>query len=226
MDYTVNIKGEDLPGTLTLRGLLVDVVVHIGSVKPLDQGGDEFHQWRAMAGVDQDPNRAYVAGGTCMDAYWRTLCLNIGVPSARRGGNEPASLDDRMVHDQWWFEELLAKRHVSHEILSMKTDSVMVDTHIHHTTAGRRFFITKRGYFGLGHGIVAVGDQVCVLAGGKMPFILREHSTQMSERRGNALPAITRYSFVRDAYVHGLMHGEAMESVATGDKELQDLVLV
>ena len=46
------------------------------------------------------------------------------------------------------------------------------------------------------------------------------------EGPGSVPTAVTRYRFVNDAYVHGLMGGEAMECVATGDRELEDIVLV
>ena len=69
--HTTKLTDLDAPGTLTLQCLFVDVVQDIDCIKPIDQGGYVLQQWRAMAGVDHDPNRAYVAGGTCIDAYWR-----------------------------------------------------------------------------------------------------------------------------------------------------------
>jgi hypothetical protein len=145
--------------------------------------------------------------------------------SARRLGNEPASRQDRSLHDQWWFEELLVKYRVAHKIRNMETKNPITNSHIHDSTAGRRFFITKKGYFGLGHRIVDVGDQVYVVAGGRMPFVLREHSAPTSDKPGGGMSA-KRYTLLRDAYVHGIMYGEAMEAVTRGEKELQELVLV
>jgi hypothetical protein len=39
--------------------------------------------------------------------------------------------------------------------------------------AGRRFFVSERGYFGLGPGLVEEGDLCCIIFGAKTPFILR-----------------------------------------------------
>jgi hypothetical protein len=61
----------------------------------------------------------------------------------------------------------------------------------------RYFLITERGYLGLRHMALEVGDIVCVLLGGNLPFALR--------RREN-----DEYRLVVESYVHGLMDGNAM----------------
>src|SRR3954468_15795186 len=106
-------------------------------------------------------------GGTRIEAYWRTLHLDFSLEPAVGGGSKPASSKDRLMHDQWWFEQLLIQHNVSHKIRTTKTANINVEVRIQHCTSGRRFFITDSGYFGLGHGGVRVGDHVCVLAGGK-----------------------------------------------------------
>lgn len=56
-------------------------------------------------------------------------------------------------------------------------------------------FRTSKGWIGTGPATMATGDEVWVLYGGNMPFILRPGTT---------------HNFVGEAYVHGVMHGEAM----------------
>jgi hypothetical protein len=68
------------------------------------------------------------------------------------------------------------------------------------TCAGRRFFITKKGYFGMGPAQLAEGDQVYILAGGKVPLVLRP----VLESQPNT------FELVGDCYVHGVMDGEAV----------------
>jgi hypothetical protein len=71
-----------------------------------------------------------------------------------------------------------------------------------------RFFITERGYIGVGPKITKVNDQICVFAGGGVPFVLEEkYST---------------YSLIGECYVHGIMYGESW--AFTGVQQ-QDLVL-
>ncbi|TPX14030.1 uncharacterized protein E0L32_000424 [Thyridium curvatum] len=61
----------------------------------------------------------------------------------------------------------------------------------------RRFFVTKRGYHGLGSGSAREGDVLSVLAGGPMLYILRRIEG--------------RFRFLGEAYVDNLMQGEAWQ---------------
>ena len=62
-----------------------------------------------------------------------------------------------------------------------------------------RPYLTQKGYVGLGHKGMRVGDLVCILQGGPMPFLLRR--TEGEE-----------YILVGDTYVHGVMDGEFMKT--------------
>jgi hypothetical protein len=61
------------------------------------------------------------------------------------------------------------------------------------------FCVSERGYAGLVPAGAAVGDSICVLHGGKVPFVLRETS-----RKGV-------FKMIGECYIHGLMYGEALE---------------
>ena len=63
-------------------------------------------------------------------------------------------------------------------------------------TKRRRLFITESGHMGLTHRSNQVGDKVYVLLGGDMPFVLR--------------PKNNHFLFRGEAYVHGIMDGEAL----------------
>ncbi|KAM5353402.1 hypothetical protein ACJ41O_000052 [Fusarium nematophilum] len=62
---------------------------------------------------------------------------------------------------------------------------------------GRALFVTTRGVFGLGPYRVREGDVVTILFGTQVPIILR--------------PDGDAYTWVGDAYVHGIMEGEVIE---------------
>ena len=64
--------------------------------------------------------------------------------------------------------------------------------------ASKRTLKTGRGYIGLGHLSVHVGDQIWVLPGARVPFVFRRL-------------ADGRYLLIGEAYIHGLMRGEAFE---------------
>ena len=76
-------------------------------------------------------------------------------------------------------------------------------------SAGHTFFVTKQGYYGLGR--PRVGDQVFVLHGGVVPFLLR------------SVGPLNYFQLVGDCYLQGIMYGEAMEG---WEEKTQALVLV
>ena len=66
---------------------------------------------------------------------------------------------------------------------------------------GRTFLFTERGRYGLGPMIASPGDLCCVLFGATVPFILRK-----TDREGH-------YKLIGEAYIHGIMRGEALRLV-------------
>lgn len=64
----------------------------------------------------------------------------------------------------------------------------------------RSFFTTEHGYMGVGPQCLQIGDKVCVLANGNVPFVLRSVGESEEEWR-----------LVGECYLHGIMDGEAVE---------------
>ncbi|KAK5100735.1 hypothetical protein LTR24_000881 [Lithohypha guttulata] len=84
---------------------------------------------------------------------------------------------------------------------------------IRYACTNRRLFTTQGGQIGLGLGPQASqeGDVVCVLAGSRMPMVLR--------------PAATGFRVVGPCYVHGIMQGEAAAMIAEGRIDQEQFVL-
>ena len=78
------------------------------------------------------------------------------------------------------------------------------------TSLVRRLFRTGKDFLGNGPRSLEVDDQVWVLAGAKVPFVLRPLENG-------------RYQVVGQAYVHGIMHGEALRF---NDFKMVDINLV
>lgn len=90
------------------------------------------------------------------------------------------------------------------------------------TYGGRRLFATRKGYLGLGPASLEVGDTVWILPGAKVPFILR-HAAGAA---GNvAIEEMPRYKLVGEAYVHGIMKGEAVDT-PHGSVDLTEIKLI
>lgn len=64
----------------------------------------------------------------------------------------------------------------------------------------RRFAITEQGMFAVVSPDTRVGDELMLLQGGPVPFVARKHES-----------AESAWELVGDAYVHGVMRGEAYD---------------
>jgi hypothetical protein len=71
-----------------------------------------------------------------------------------------------------------------------------------------RIFLTADGYLGIGPPAMRVGDQVCILYGSGLPFILRALQT--------------RYRLIGCCYVQGIMQGEAVK-LKEADNQLSQI---
>lgn len=89
-------------------------------------------------------------------------------------------------------------------LLSSQVNNVLNDAkycgEINAKARGRKPFVTKKGHLGLGLDQVEPGDVVAVLIGSQVPFVLR-----------NCVGG--RYKIVGDAYVDGIMDGEAVGEI-------------
>jgi hypothetical protein len=74
------------------------------------------------------------------------------------------------------------------------------------------FFVTKKGYFGVGPAQLQPGDKVYILGREKVPYILRP---SLPSRPG-------MYELVGHCYVHGIMDGEAVSDHFSGWKSPED----
>lgn len=74
------------------------------------------------------------------------------------------------------------------------------------------FFVTERGVFGFSGDKIELRDEVCILPGGSLPFILR--------RAGNV------HQLVDFSFVHGMMDGEMVELHKKGILALENIEIV
>lgn len=83
------------------------------------------------------------------------------------------------------------------------------------TMRGRCFFTTKRGYIRIAPDDTHANDMVTVLSRARTPFILRQadSTSTLLEDGYVRTTADSRFRLVGDAYVHGIMNGEAVEQL-------------
>jgi hypothetical protein len=85
---------------------------------------------------------------------------------------------------------------------------MLVDTKM--ATFGRRLFETSRGFIGLGPAAAQIDDEICLLLGGQVCYVLR------TRKDGH-------HEFIGECYVHGMMDGQACEDESFS---IRNIVLV
>ncbi|KAF9767935.1 hypothetical protein IL306_014830, partial [Fusarium sp. DS 682] len=199
---------------LTVRGRFVDKLSWVGGdhvkygpihglIYRLQQSYDTFR------GLEKTSDY-YVTGETFEDVWWRTLVAN------KTKGFSPAPED--------FGAGLLSKRHEIHDfcswLLSMspekaKEQLIEIIGLPYYKAMYPCFTVyqlaqTEKGLLGLVPLLAEAGDEVCIVNGGAVPFVLRKGKRLLRGRR-----------LVGECYIHGLMNGEAMR----GEYEESDISL-
>ena len=132
------------------------------------------------------------------EEFWRTLTCS----------HNMKMLPGPAIHGIWMksFVELVLKEEsananwveANHEWVQERLlDFQQIHAVIGLMNNNRRFCSTTDGRIGLVPRSSAAGDLICVLYGGRVPYVLR--------------PCEIGYSLIGECYIHGLMNGEAMD---------------
>jgi hypothetical protein len=111
------------------------------------------------------------------------------------------------------FLRLLLKKNTGteYDALSAMAENIGPDTFLQIAetiTMNRTLFVTMQGHLGLGPVEMQAGDEICVLGGASMPFILRKVVS------GD--PADNLYNLIGECYVDGIMNGETVNAMNEG----------
>ena len=193
--------------TLSLAGYEVDSLVEIGMCND-DKSGENREPEILMSWFQLIAKlpESYCNGEPRDDVIWRTFIGNVG------GITHPAHVDyaRHFLAFLHWLLEDEKDLYKAIGILNTGTSTcdwqeigMAGDLHLYATsfvyiTGSRRLFVTEKGYIGLGAKSVQTGDKVFVFPGGLVPFVLR------TSKEGY-------YRLVGEAYVHGIMRGEALK---------------
>ena len=178
-------------------------------------------------------DQPYVAGGNEYDALWRTMCADsFFVGSSSSAGLDGRAMFRRVVTDdkaavQAWRRWVgRQKAHGVHQPPSLKDFSspeehalvAEADRAIRSAGLQRRYFKTDTGYMGLGSGVRGA-DEVFVLLGSRMPYVLRP----MGDIGVEGLGENKVYTIVGEGYIHGIMDGELAKKP---EVEVQELLVI
>lgn len=176
---------------LRVHGFVLDSIekVYAACYHSLATGGlDIERQWRP-----ENEMELYPLGGTIVEAFNHTLLADIGRPVMTSDALQRGMKVDWAVVDQ--DPACLTPEQ------KQRRSWMLID--IKRTTFGRRLIRTRAGLIGLGPGLAEVGDLICMLSGGHVLYVLRKKDR------------CSLYEFVGECYVHGMMDGEALNSLVT-----------
>ncbi|KAI4907839.1 hypothetical protein J4E90_009247 [Alternaria incomplexa] len=192
---------------LSLRGLLVDQVEQVNSVYEVSD--EEDLDYRKIRDIMSDA-RQLVEGrdsykrypAQWCEALWRTMIGDLVMaeyPIERAKATHASEFleIERALNNEEFPPQGHQSNYPPHGMSGLfESLCGMVPNHA--------FFITKRGYLGMGPPTTLPEDQIWVFYNGDVPFVMRKRNTEEVENGYHEL------RLVGDAYVHGIMDGQAI----------------
>jgi hypothetical protein len=145
--------------------------------------------WRMSCNVGFSLTK-YPTGEPVGEVVMRTLCWDL----TRRGPRKRSALLLKEIEDSFreWHRVLTTTSTSKEYEEQLRIKQNLFDLQIYYATP---LCITTKGYLAAVPFVTKVGDCIAVLAGGRLPFVLR--------------PIGDHYRLVGHCYVHGIMDGEA-----------------
>lgn len=203
----VTMHTHDGTSSISLDGTYMDTIQVIGQATMMnetvvdeDLSVDDLRatitRWHQVASSCQPSNGVHIGGGTWQDAFWRTLIGNLITDDSqpRRKAN-PAD-----------YQSFTAFCDPS----NAQAKSSEVYDSLRSFLVNQNFIITRRGHMGIGPRDLEVGDEIWVLFGSRVPFVLRPIAACQAKN------SLVSFNLVGDCYVHGCMEGEAMAGLKGG----------
>jgi hypothetical protein len=152
------------------------------------------HAWKDWVIIAGPNDSPHVAGSSTLQVFNRTLRADITSAS-----------------DEW-----SGARYEKKELLDLYEPDInplsLNDRLIDKATCNRRLIISSRGYMGLAPFTAQTDDKICILFGSQMPSILRKEILS------------DRWLCVGQAYIHGIMDGEALNGFDMEDSETFEII--
>ena len=175
-------------------GCHVDSVIFVGQELPVGSDGQSSRLRLIVAEWERSLNQldteSYVGGGVVSDAFWRLLCgdseyyKDLGEDEqVEKIGFRRATPAVSSIYEQWRRSDRQSVENRRTSIIggywqeAGGGDEVRIKNAFRHAvecaSGYRRLFITSKGYIGTGPDHIREGDDVFLLFGSRVPFILR-----------------------------------------------------
>jgi len=189
--------------SLSVEGVFVDKTQRVGKAVQ-HRGWEHVHEmlqnWLDMAEVDMSSvtSQALFSRPKAR-SFWRTI---VGDPLIESEQSCRRLVQKDMEDLRCWLSSLLESK-------SAGTNPPMgpLIWSMLPVIYGRAMFLTQQGHIGMCYPDSRIGDEVWVLHGGKVPFVLR----QIQEHDRRIALGMPGYVFVGDCYLDRFMDGEAIQ---------------
>ncbi|PSS25238.1 hypothetical protein M430DRAFT_133506 [Amorphotheca resinae ATCC 22711] len=203
---------------LCVNGIYFDDIAELSDVLDTEQEtalNETLALWEEKIVHRQRIERSYVGGGDWLGAYFRTMAADLIMVLRSELSKDEIPVDvipmARDVFQAFRLKTGLTMKLVTSPEITTDPDIVQIpdEEQMNRLMAlkmafqNRRLFITKRGYLGTVPEETQLGDTVHILCAAKTPMILRLGPVTFMGRSANG------HQVVGDAYVHGIMNGEA-----------------
>ena len=194
---TPNIAGK----SLSLQGLFIDKIHRVG--KAIQQRSwqhvwNVFQDWLVLVGLE---NAETTWGDYLGRSPGRAFCYTLVGEVLFDSHEPPRRINDKDIESltSWLSDVLQAIRQEHAPPMSPWMKTLFSAVH------GRALFCTEQGHIGLCHPLTRPGDDLWIVHGGKVPFVLRQ-SQDFRQRTTESYHHI----LIGEAYLHRFMDGEAL----------------
>ncbi|KAG6356480.1 hypothetical protein INS49_015868 [Diaporthe citri] len=208
-------------GLVRANGFTFDSIEAVGARHVLEFGGSWATRFKTFQGI---VDMASKRGGNdrqgqeqALAAVLRTLCMDCkqvaGVYSRLRGED-----DERMLK-AWWGNAF--KPTAPSQADRLAGEGHPIETTVWIASLERSFVFTDGGHMGLAPDWCRDGDAIAILGGGAVPMVLRPVGEVAAQ--GGDTPV---FEVVGEAYVHGVMDGQAFRAKGGSESDFGDICLV
>lgn len=209
-------------GHVRANGFIFDSIEAIGAKRVLEFGSS----WATNISstlpdiVDMAIQRGGDSDQTLM-AIWLTLCMECKL----EGGafSRLRSEDEKRTLSEWWDNilEPTAPTAPRAETEGLFSDAKSIGTTMWTASLERSFIFTKGGHMGLAPDWCRPGDAIAIMGGGAVPMVLRPVVEVVGQRGDTPV-----FEVIGEAYVHGVMDGQAFEDNGRTGGDFDDIYLV
>ena len=186
-----------------LQGTVIGTIRALGSIMPESSPEKVLSEWKELA---RSVLPYHPTGEDFPTVFWRTLIAS----DAKNDARSSSVVQNR--YESWnnLADLKIAQVHSEHEIPSWQPIEPIntvswkaqeFERMVEDASFSRRIYATNSGFLGLAPAGAREGDQLCVLYGGPVPFILRQ-----------TFPTTIKYTLVGECFALGLMNSEGLDA--------------